>query len=340
MASPGTRKSSDVIVIGAGVIGLATAFELQRRGLGVTVLERGKVGRGGASWAGGGILAPLDPADTHPQVRALIRDSLACYPDWCAAIHAAGGIDPEYQVCGMQVRPPLVVEHWAQLGRECGFRSAPSHEMAGALECPDVAQVRSPRLLKSLASALRAGGAQILEGQSVTDIRGDAYGHTLSTALGDRYSCVVVVVCAGAWSAALTPMASLKPVKGQMLLIDARPGELDRIVLGAGRYLIPRRDGPILAGSTVEEVGFDSAPSEVAKTSILTSAEMLMPALAGRPVLAHWTGLRPCLPQGIPRIEWLDTRPGVLLNLGHHRLGITLAPASAVIAADLVLANG
>lgn len=336
---PGLEPSADVIVVGAGVIGLATAYELVLRGLRVRVLERGDVGRGGASWAGGGILSPLDPADTPPPVRALVRESLARYAGWVAELQSRGGVDPEYRRDGLRVHDPDSVEDWVALGHDCGFAvEVGRHAEAVVLECPDVAQVRSPRLLRALAAALRSAGGQVVAGQPVVGISGGPGAQQVTLADGTRQACAQVVVCAGAWSGSLAPLPDLRPVKGQMLLIDAAPGELKRIVLALGvhrnRYLIPRADGPILVGSTVEETGFEDRPTAEAGESLRASAVALMPALASRAVLAHWAGLRPGLPGGIPRLAWCEAGTGSYLHVGHHRLGITLAPASARRAAD------
>lgn len=332
-------RSADVLVIGAGVIGLSTAQALRQAGLHVTVLERGAVGRGSASWAGGGILSPLEPGGLDADTLPILRDSLARYPAWCEDLRERGGIDPEYQVSGMRVQAPLDRSAWtAFFDSQCGLRVEAAGEGAWL---PDVAQVRSPRLLRALAAAFVACGGVLIEHQPVQELvtRGDRV-------LGVRTSegttmAGVVVLAAGAWSGWISTQAPVRPVRGQMLLIDAAPGELDAIVLRQGRYLIPRRDGPVLVGSTLEDVGFADEVTDAARTSLLASVREMAPHLARRRVLSHWSGLRPAMrASGRCLVDWAPALRGLFLNTGHHRLGITLAPGSARRAAESILAVG
>lgn len=331
---PSTR-SADVIVIGAGVIGLSTAFELLRAGLRVTVLERGAVGPGGASWAGGGILAPLEPDAVGPSALPLLRDSLAVYAEWCAALHEASGIDPEYLVSGLRILPPGDLPAWKALAASCAIR-AEDGEAGALLQLPGVAQVRSPRLLRALARAVRAAGGQILEGVPVQALQRSGEAMTVMTVSGP-HRAARVVLAAGAWSAQLAPSAGVRPMRGEMLLLDARSGELASIVLRAGQYLIPRKDGGIVAGSTLEDIGFENQPSTQGRDRILSAVHEMAPWLAQREVLAHWSGLRPGA-QSAPQVGWSPDQPRLFLNCGHYRLGITLAPGSARAAARQILA--
>lgn len=317
--------SPDVVVVGAGVIGLSTALELQRAGYAVTVLERGAVGRGGASWAGGGILAPLDPADVDPALVPWLADSLAGYAEWCAGLLEAGGVDPQFAVSGLQIQAPADEAGWQQLARRLGFGWERS---AAGLFLPQVAQVRSPRLLAALAAAVRQGGGRILEGAAVWRVLGEQRVEGVETVQG-RIATGRVVLAAGAWSGALWPDSGIEPVKGEMLLFSARPGELPHIVLRDHQYLIPRCDGDVVAGSTVERAGFDAEPTARGRASILAAVALMHPELAKRPVVAHWASLRPA-PQGpLPRVEAVASCEGLFLNTGHYRLGLTLAPGSA-----------
>lgn len=328
-----STRSADVIVIGAGVIGLSTALALRRAGLRVSVVDRQAVGRGGASWAGGGILAPLEPDAVDAVTLPILRDSLRDYADWCAALHESSGVDPEYLRCGMRVLPPFDVAGWKALGARCGLGV---DEAPTALTLPGVAQVRSPRLLRALALAARAQGVQLIENEAVLALLGESQVEGVRTA-ERSLTAGVVVLAAGAWSSGLCAEAQIEPVRGQMLLIDARPGELEGIRLGQGSYLIPRRDGGVVAGSTLEQVGFEDAPSAEGRVQILAAVEALAPELAGRAVLAHWSGLRPAPQRGSVRVEWAASRPGLFIHSGHYRLGITLAPGSALRATQQIL---
>lgn len=340
------HKSPDVLVIGAGVIGLATAFELLRAGLRVTVLERGTVGRGSASWAGGGILAPLHPADVTPALAPLLAESLKLYPEWCRAVQDAGGIDPEFERSGLVILDSADEDTWRSWAdaHEAGPASAIAKADLGrlslgdskALFVPGIAQVRSPRLLQALAAAIRAKGGQILEGAPVRKVLIESERVRGVQLESERMICGTIVLAAGAWSSELSTEVEVEPVRGQMLLFRTRPHTLRHIVLRDGCYLIPRRDGMIVAGSTLERVGFDGGVTEEGRGTILSAAMGMMPPLGRAPIVAQWSGLRPASLDGVPRIRWSKRMRGLLLNSGHHRLGITLAPASARRAASAI----
>jgi len=159
------------------------------------------------------------------------------------------------------------------------------------------------------------------------------------TAQGD-FTADAVVLAAGAWSGQLLATLGLElpvePVKGQMILYRGEPAFLSSMVLAKGRYAIPRRDGHILIGSTLEHAGFDKTPSDEALASLRASAEELIPALAGMEPVNHWAGLRPGSPQGIPFIGEVPGHHGLWLNTGHYRNGLVLAPASCQLLADLM----
>lgn len=335
---PSSSRAPDVIVIGAGVIGLSTALELRREGLRVSLIERNPIGRGGASWAGGGILAPLAPDGVDAATLPVLLESLARYADWCREVQALSGVDPEYWVCGMRVLPPCDAAAWQALAERCGMPLHGQAEPGLGLLFPQVAQVRSPRLLQALAGAARALGVHIIEGERVLELLGTP---RVSGVRTDRHTHTVglVVLAAGAWSRELHPDAQVEPVRGQMLLLDAAPGQIEGIRLGQGMYLIPRRDGRVVAGSTVEFQGFQDQTTSGGREQILSAVARLAPELERCAVLDHWSGLRPAPMKGTLRIDWADSRRGVLLNTGHYRLGITLAPGSARLAARLVMAS-
>lgn len=282
--------SAHIQIIGGGVIGLATAWELTQRGARVEVFDA-PAGTRQASWAGGGILSDLPPGSADARLKPLLDDSLARYPVWCETLREASGIDPQYWRCGAQVDG-----RWH----------------------PEIAQVRNPRLLKALRQALRFRGVAIHERAA------------------EPHASVITVVSAGAWSAQLLPQLPVRPVKGEMLLYQAPPGLLSRIVLEGDFYLVPRRDGRILAGSTVESSGFDPLPTVHARALLHRKACSLLPELARLSIENHWVGLRPGSPQGLPIIGPVGGSNRLYCNTGHFRLGISLAPASAVRLADAV----
>jgi len=341
----------DCIIVGGGVIGYSTALELARAGMAVTLLERGQAGQE-SSWAGGGILYPLLPWDYAEAVNRLTQTSIASFPSWAEQLQAAGGINPEYRQCGMLVLPPFSA---AQARAWCGTHStrvetAGSHEIvpeltAGeeALWLPDVAQARNPRLLKALRRRLQQLGVEITEHTEVTGWKNDGARITgIETSRGmfnaDRY-----IVTSGAWSRQLLGKFALnldiRPIRGQMLLFKAEPGNLRTIILKNGTYLIPRLDGHILAGSTLEDVGFDKNPTEEARAMLYAQATEILPLLKNKPLIQHWSGLRPGSPDNIPTIDRHPVLENLYINSGHFRYGVTMAPASAEIMSNLILGH-
>lgn len=339
----------DFIIIGGGVIGLSTALELVRDGARVTVLERGAAGAE-SSWAGGGILSPLLPWDYTEPVTQLCDLGACIYPQWSTELHSASGIDPEFQVSGMLVLPPhdeSMAERWCaahswRLVREPSRERLPGlAENSAALWLPEVAQVRNPRLVQALRIAALGVGVNLLERVEVTRVAraGPARIDSLDTSRG-KLQAGAYIIAAGAWSQILlgdiAPRWPIKPMRGQMLLFKAAPDLLPHIVYRQGIYLIPRRDGHILAGSTVEDAGFDKTTTETAKQLLYNAATGILPALHSLPLIQHWSGLRPGSPDNIPTIGRHPLIENLYANTGHFRYGVTMAPASARILADLI----
>ena len=344
--------STDVVIIGGGVIGLATAHELLRRGVTVTVLERASCGRE-ASWAGGGILSPLMPWDYTDAVTQLTQASVKLFPAFIESLKLKTGIDPEYQTSGLLALSGNSSAHDTVAAAWCThnafpMKKIPAREIAPELACdelamwlPSVAQVRNPRLLRALAQSIGLSGGNIVEQAEVTSwqiVQGRVEG--VVTRQG-KYTAANFIVAAGAWSGPLLGEHALKldirPVRGQMLLFKAEPGLLRTIILQDGFYLIPRQDGHILAGSTLEEAGFDKSATATAREALRTKANALLPALSEATLVNHWAGLRPAAPANIPVISRHPAIANLYLNSGHHRYGVTMAPGSAQLLANMLL---
>ncbi|BAN35930.1 glycine oxidase ThiO [Sulfuricella denitrificans skB26] len=321
----------DVLIVGGGVIGLGSALELARGGATVTVMDRRECG-GESSWAGGGILSPLLPWDYLPAVTNLTQLSGRLFPEWVERIADLSGIDPEYRVSGMRVLPPFDAERAVQW---CAGHNVRLEKDGDVLWLPDVAQVRNPRLIKALRLALERMGVRIVEQAEVTGIVStDDRVERLDTTAGS-FTAEHYVVAAGAWSKKLLGkqgvQLDIKPVRGQMLLYRAKPGMLQHILLQNGTYLIPRDDGHILVGSTLEDVGFDKATTEEAGAALHARALGMLPQLAQAEFIKHWAGLRPAAPDNVPTIARHPQLENLYLNSGHFRYGVTMAPASAQI---------
>lgn len=320
--------TDEFIVMGAGALGLASAEALLLQGATVTVLERGAVGRE-SSWAGGGILAPLCPWDYPDVVTQLTTRGAALFGAWAERLHRATGIDPEYQVSGMLVQPPLDIEA-AELW--CAAHGMPAVRTQAGLLLPEVAQVRNPRLLQALRARVEQLGGRIVEHcavQAISVEHGSVNGvHTERGMFrAQRY-----LVTAGAWSNLVAGeragQADIKPVRGQMLLFKFATPPLRHILLQDGLYLIPRKDGHLLVGSTLEDVGFDKSTTASARELLLQRALTLLPALRDQPLLQQWSGLRPGSPANVPRIGRHFELENLYINSGHFRYGVTMAPAS------------
>lgn len=336
------------LIIGAGAVGLVAATELRRRGFGVTVLERGEPGQE-ASWAGGGILFPLLPWDYPEAVTALAMAGVAGYPALAESLLADTGIDPELRRSGMLVLPPFDAsaaaswcrDHALELEFGRGRQFAP--ELAkneDALWLPGVFQARNPRLLQALRRWLELNGVSVVSSAPVERL--EVKNHrveSVATPQG-RFSADRVVVTAGAWSRELLGEYALKldirPVKGQMLLFKGAPGRLGPVLMKDGTYLVPRADGHVLAGSTLEETGFDKGTTADARDRLYAEAVKLLPFLQSTPMLKHWAGLRPGSPGNIPTIGRHPAIDNLYVNSGHFRYGVTMAPASARILADIM----
>jgi len=319
------------IVMGAGALGLATAGALLRQGDDVTVLERGPVGRE-SSWAGGGILSPLCPWDYPDEVNRLALRGMGMFDELAAILQQTTGIDPEYCHCGMLVLPPLDVQ--AAL-RWCAAHGVRATERDGGVLLPDVAQARNPRLLQALRARVEKLGGRIVEQCEVKQIVAQAWkvGH-LATSQGD-FRADEYIMTTGAWSKVLLGEYALKvdikPIRGQMLLFKFDTPPLPHIVLQGDIYLIPRRDGHLLLGSTREDVGFDKSATGEVREMLLQRGIALLPALRDMPVVKHWAGLRPASPGNIPTIGRHPQLANLYINSGHFRYGVTMSPASVEV---------
>ncbi|MGY6275912.1 glycine oxidase ThiO [Methylomonas sp. MgM2] len=344
---------TDILIVGGGISGLLTARELRMAGREVTIIDKSRIGRE-ASWAGGGILLPIYPWRQKKAISDLVINSLQRYPSLSRELDGATDIDPEWNPCGMLIckNPDYdVAIQWCE-SRHVAYRDAPptllknlNTRFEQPLWLPDIAQARNPRLLKSLKAYLIQKGVRLIEQTEILGVDVEKR-HLTSINMGRQsFRPKHVVICAGAWSANLLadwlPHASvqlpIQPVRGQMLLFDARPETLNYMILDGDHYLIPRRDGKILAGSTVEQVGFEKVTTQEAKETLHRFATELLPDLKNYPVCEHWAGLRPGTPDGVPYISFHPDVDNLSINAGHFRNGLVMGPASARLLADLIL---
>jgi glycine oxidase len=349
--------TSDVAVIGGGVIGLAIAWRAAQRGLSVCVLERGELGAG-ASHVAAGMLAPVTEADAGElALLELGLRSARAWPAFAARLADAAGADP-----GLRDSGALVVardrDEAAALERELALRLelgldvrrllpsaarrlepalAPTVRLA--LDVPGDHCADPRALVLALAEAARRAGVTLRTGSAVRGVERRS-GHVTGAALagGEVVRAQRIVVAAGAWSGAIAglPRIALRPVKGQILRLrdPAGPGLLDRIVRFEGGYLVPRGDGRYVLGATMEERGFDTTVTAGGLYGLLRDAGELVPGVHELVIEEMAAGLRPATPDNAPLLGRAGELAGLYWATGHHRNGILLAPVTAELVVD------
>lgn len=341
------------VIVGGGVIGLLTARELIQAGLEVILFDKSEAARE-SSWAGGGILSPLYPWRQPEPITALVRLSQHAYPLLAETLRQATGMDPEWLPSGMlffDLEDLEAAQVWLSSEQRSSEMLLPSDvsrrfphlgaTSQPALWLPSIAQIRPPRLAQALKPHVQQLGVEMHENTPVQLILED-HGRVVGVELDrGRVEADCVVVAAGAWSRDLlqpfSPAVNVLPVRGQIIAFQTDGRLLSTMVLERGLYLIPRRDGLILAGSTVEHVGFDKHTTDEGARLLTEAARRLLPALNDYAVTFHWAGLRPGTDRGAPYICAHPEIRGLYLNTGHFRNGLTLAPASAQLLANLIL---
>jgi glycine oxidase len=335
-------KNWDVIVIGAGIIGLSLSLELRKQGATVLVIERGEPGRE-ASYAAGGMLVDC-AAETQPILQPLATASARMYPEFVHELQLESGLSVDLRDQGTIVFPPA--EHSTE-PPGLGAKSLLPSDLA-ELE-PALAQRNrpafylkersvDPRALSAAAlKAAKRRGVNFSSGNTVTSVH--VSDGRVDGVLTNKTSFLApkVVNCAGAWSGQIPPYAfPTRPVKGQMLCL-ASPSHnlLKHVIRSPEIYIIPRSNGRILAGATVEEAGFDKRTDVAAIQRMHHAAIAIVPELRNARILEGWAGLRPGTPDGLP-ILGATARPGYYVATGHFRDGILLAPITALIMSEII----
>jgi glycine oxidase len=332
-----SSNTRDVIVVGGGIIGVSLAMELCRRGMDVLVLDRGQPGNE-ASTAAAGML-PATEVEGPPQLCELARSSAVLYPEFVQAAQSESGISVDFSragaICLGAVECPqshrLTDAELAALEPSLSNSSLPAFFLT-----EDFVDPRT--LMPALIGAAKKRGVHIHGGSEVTGLLCDSGKVSGVATQRTRFHAPVVVNCCGAWSAELAPGVPARPVKGHMLsLLPSRPHPLRHVVRNreTDTYLVPRRNGEIAVGSTVEEAGFDKRVDPDVIQTLHQRAADILPELGEGLIHHSWTGLRPATPDKLP-ILGADSLPGVFIATGHFRSGILLAPATAAVMADLI----
>ena len=352
----------DVLIIGGGVIGLSLAWELARGGSHVRIIDRGEPGKE-ASWAGAGILPPASmTAALHPYDRLRALGS-SLHAQWAGELKEATGIDTGYLRCGgwylaRTAGESAALAAWAAASRaegidvqRIGLDELPSLEPGLALGSgagrvraaylvPGEAQLRNPRHLQALLAACLAQGVEVTPHvQAAQAVIASGQIAEIQTSVGPVRACRYCFT-AGAWTGQLLAQLGVAvhvlPIRGQMVLFRCERPPIARIVNEGSRYLVPRDDGRLLAGSTEEEVGFDKRTTPAAIRELTEFACQLVPELAASEVERTWAGLRPGSLDGLPYMGPLPHLANAFVAAGHFRSGLYLSPAVAVVMSQLL----
>lgn len=353
-------NTTDVAIVGGGVIGLTLAYLLAKEKRSVTLIDKGDLGRE-ASWAGAGILPAGNPKRAKSAMGKLRSQAVAFFPEFSAELKSLTGIDNGYWQCGgLELRSNADqleqkrLEQMAQVekgeGLHCEILDAAAllklepglaPTLPGAIYFPGVAQIRNPRHLQALIAGCQSLGVNLKPNEPATTIE----------RTGGRISGIVTpsgtiraaqfVVAAGTWTTGLLAelgwQPALKPIRGQIVLLAPQIPVLRHILLMGHRYLVPRQDGKVLIGSTEEDVGFDKTPTESVGATLRALAAETVPALATAPVERHWAGLRPGSADGKPYLGLVPGYDNMYVAAGHFRSGLQLSIMTGVLMRAMLL---
>lgn len=353
-----------VAVIGGGVIGLSCAWRLAQRGIKVLLLERGELARE-ASWTAGGMIAPgceimHHPADEDRAMSDLCFHSRDLYADFAAELYDFTSVDVELSLNAAKStfddwRTPGILllgqkgqnVSWTSKNESFNLSALPflsaDAQKLPAKWLPDEGQVDNRKLNTALAQAARQSGVQIWEDAPVQRIVCDKDKIArLETAAGN-ITAEKVLLCAGAWSGEIQGLPPscvppVRPVAGQMLALRENGG-IDRVIYAKPDiYLIPRRDGRLVVGSSVEEIGFQKHTTAEHAERKFREACSIVPALCHSEIVEHWCGFRPAAPDDLPILGQSEIE-NLYIATGHHRNGILLAPATAQLMAENIMSG-
>jgi len=344
-------KKFDVAIAGGGLIGASIALELARAGLRVGVFDRQEPGRE-ASWAGAGILSPAPENPGMIPAVPLCKTSLELYPEFVAMVEEISGQRVGFRPKGTvealfsrdaraELSTLIALHHGLGLKAE-PLRTADARELEPALSeemevgilRPEEASVDNRLLTRAVLDAARRSGAEVFPGCSVESLWRESWKRRRCSGVllqNEKIEAAWTIVAAGCFSAGLKEAdayAPVRPAKGQMVALRADELEIERVLWSEKIYLVPRDDGQILAGATIEYVGFDKETTAGSIEKILSAAIELAPGLAAARIEEMWAGLRPDSPDHLPILGPTDL-DGLLIATGHFRNGILLAPITA-----------
>ena len=352
-----SARDIDVLVLGGGLIGLACARELARRGASVGLLERGSVGRQ-ASAAAAGMLAPLSEVRTAGPLFEACRASRSQWPGWLAAVVEEAGLPVEYDDSGALITAReredelAMIDEMEAAAHELGepsrpvgldelFRLVPdlTRETVRALHLPGEHRVDNVELCRTLRRAVEHAGVEIVENARVTAVRRRADGIRVEIADGSRRDAGAALLAGGAWTGALEGVEALpvRPVRGQMMRVTGVDWPWGGSVRALRvRYGIRRGAVDLLFGATLEDVGFAEGPTAAGLADLLAGFQAAFPSLLDARVTDVWAGWRPGTPDDLPVLGRYRDWP-LWIATGHYRNGILLAPWTAATVTPWVL---
>ncbi len=343
-----SARSSDAVVIGAGLIGLSVARRLVAEGLTVTLI--GVSSSGEASPASAGMLAPSVERSTGPahDFAVASRDR---FPHFLAALEEETGVRVPLNRLGiLQVafspagvkglrKSVLPGAEWISDSDLHRLEPALCHGL-GAVFSPADGCVDNVELLVALGAAVKCSRISIVT-ERATHVETTSSGIVVRTGAGNSFRAGTLVIAAGAWCSTISGVRfgkHVRPLKGQMLSFDAVP--IQHVVYGPRGYIVPRERGHTLAGSTMEDVGFETGVTEEGVAKVQAAATEICAAFSQRPPVHAWAGLRPVTPDLLPMLGPDPDDPRLLYACGHSRNGVLLAPLTAEIVTDLVVGRG
>jgi len=346
-----------VVVIGAGLIGLSVAYELAKRGADVTILEANE-SAASASWSSAGRLAPFSESEGDEEFELFLATALGTYQVFVKELHKRTGIDPYLRIDGiveiafdeftatrLRERAEALVArgihaHWLDPDDLRRIEPHVSPDALGASLIEDEGQIDCRYLGHALRLACVDAGVRLEENTGPVALE-CADGKAVGVRSGDKLLLAEAVVnAAGAYAGQLAGVPAevriaIAPVKGQLLVLEMSQRYVVRLLSTPGAYLIPRTDGTVLIGETVEEAGFDTEVDAAAIETLREAAIRAVPALSEASVVERWAGLRPHSPNGRPFVG-ATALEGYFVAAGHYRNGILLAPATAMAIANVI----
>lgn len=355
------EQFSDVLIIGGGVIGLSLARELYKKGVRqITILERGSAGRE-SSYAAAGMLAPNAETDRADAFASFCAESLRLYPNYAAELFDETGIDIELDRSGTlylaftekdsaeiryryewQKQAGLTVEH---LTVQETLRAEPfvSPDVRESLFFPNDWQVENRRLLRALEKYAATNQINIIENAAVTHLLTENGKITGAATDNEEFFAEKIVLTTGAWTSLIKTggfdLPRVRPIRGQMLGFQTAKRLFNKVIYTPRGYIVPRADGRILVGATVEDVGFDKTLTDAGTEILLDAALEISPSLANLEIAEKWTGLRPFAADGLPILGAFADFENLFIATAHYRNGILLAPLTARVLTEKIAEN-